>query len=298
MDDYDDEPPPPVPTFSEGSTTGRRGANSRAAASRASALKSAISIASKASAIISSSSQHASSSSIKLSNNPSNTNRERSTLSKVPYKPPLQPRPILIPTPEIKPPTFEPKINTLLKTIPIQQPRYVPGINKLPQQQSSILASINKYIHEPLSYNTVQPPLDIPVKPQVFGAMASILNYRNQPPVNLPNNYGATIQKARSRKQDMLALIELPVKLPVKKYKSVNFIKHFTSIEDIPVNQSLLEQLSSSLLRVVNSANKSDILNEFDNYQINLRISNEEPIHKKAFEEALINKRVYLTSDT
>ena len=157
--------------------------------------------------------------------------------------------------------------------------------------------SINKYIHEPLSHDLPQPPVAIPDKPQISSAMASIINYKNQPSVNLPSNYGATIQKARSRKQEMLALIELPVKVSVKKYKPVNFIKHLTLIEDIPPNKSLLDQLASNLVRLVNSTNKLDILDEFDNYQIKLRISTEEPLHKRAFEEALTNKRVYLTSD-
>jgi len=294
MDDYDDDPPPPVPTFSEGSTTGRRGANSKAAASRASALKSAISIASKASAIISSSSQQSSRSSIKLSSTNaqvSNINKEKSTVPKIPFKPPL-PRPILIPTPEVKPHSIEPIIP--VKPIPRPQPRYVPEIKPLNQQASSILTSINKYIHEPL---LPQSHVVIPDKPQVSTAMTSILNYRNQPPVNLPNNYAATIQKARSSKKEMLALVELPVNLPPKKYNSVNFIKHSTLVEDIPFTKSLLDQLASNLKSLVNSTNKLDILDEFDNYQINLRISTEEPIHKRAFEEALRNKRVYLTSD-
>jgi hypothetical protein len=58
MGDYDYyEEPQPVPTFSDGSTSGGRGANSRALAGRASASKSAVSAASRASAIMTASIQ-------------------------------------------------------------------------------------------------------------------------------------------------------------------------------------------------------------------------------------------------
>ena len=69
MSDYDYyEEPQPVPTFSDGSTSGGRGANSRAAASRASASKSAVSAASRASAIMAASIQQLPKNSIITSN--------------------------------------------------------------------------------------------------------------------------------------------------------------------------------------------------------------------------------------
>lgn len=69
MGDYDYyEEPQPVPTFSDGSTSGGRGANFRAAASRASASKSAVSAASRASAMIAASIQQLPKNSIITSN--------------------------------------------------------------------------------------------------------------------------------------------------------------------------------------------------------------------------------------
>jgi len=69
MGDYEYyEEPAPVPTFSDGSTSGGRGANSRAAASRAVASKSAVSAASRASAMMAASIQQLPKNSIITSN--------------------------------------------------------------------------------------------------------------------------------------------------------------------------------------------------------------------------------------
>lgn len=278
MDDYDyDDETPSVPTFSEGSVARRRGAISRAAASRAFASKSAISIASKASAIISASIQTTSTTSIKPSNHIHN-NQHRTIALNTPFKnipqfnPPVQKN--LAPHIDFK----FPKINN---PIPLSQPRTPPQLPENPK--SDLMLSINNFIQE--RYTPKSNKNEI------------IYNITEELLAKLEETYRTAIEKARSRKLELLSTMEPLITELRPRYKPVKYIVYNTLTEGISINKEALEKLIDNLRTSLSLTDKVSVLDDIDKYNISLRISNEEPNHNKAFQQALINKALYLTSD-
>lgn len=109
--------------------------------------------------------------------------------------------------------------------------------------------------------------------------------------------YKDAVTTALSRKQELLdgrVSSEPPV---VKKYRATKCRKYSSSETELPVNKEALQKLSVNLVSLLNSPNKTAILDEFNQYQTSLRISIEQPCHKNAVEQALAIKALYLTSD-
>lgn len=264
-DDYDDERPN-VPTFSEGSQPLRRGVNSRAAASRASASRSAISIASKASSIIAASIQNSHTTIIKQSNHIHSNQHRTAALNTNIFNPFVQP-PITKSTGI--------KFPQITNPIHLGQPPQLPETPK-----SDIILSMNNFIQE---RNTVKL-----IKPE-FDHDTSI-----EESIRLEEIYRIAIQVAHYRKLELLAIIQ---PLTPQEPALYNPVKYNTLTEDASINQEPLEELIDNLRTSVNLIDKEGILDNIEKYQNSLRISIEEPIHKKAFQQALINKTVYLTSD-
>jgi hypothetical protein len=264
MDDYDDEQPS-VPTFSEGSIAGRRGANSRAAASRAFASKSAISIASKASAIIAASIQNTPATIIKQSNHIHNNQHRTAALNTHNFNPFVQ---AAIPN------SIDIKFPKITNPIPLGQPQ-------LPENpKSDIMSSINNFIEETTT--------DTSIKTEVHR------NTLMEETLRLEEIYRRAIQSAHHRKLELLAMIQ---PLSLQEPEGSNPVKYNALTENISINQDPLGELIDNLRTSITLITKEDVLDHIEKYQISLRISIEEPIHKKAFEEALINKTAYLTSD-
>ena len=254
MGDYDYyEEPQPVPTFSDGSTSGGRGANSRAAASRASASKSAVSAASRASAIMAASIQQLSKNSIITSNG-----------------------------------------------VRSAQQSSGPGVNmaaiKAAQRRSEEIM------------RTVKPPEPIIIKQPInvvanIPASTTILKPLNTDAINrtvsksesyISDVYKEAVDQARLRKQELVSSLQ-PSPSIEQKYGPVKYIR-YDETDDIP-NNAALEKLAYNISRLQANKDKTLLLDEFNKCQADLRISIEQPIHKNAFQKALTNKALYLTSD-
>ena len=268
MDDYDDEQLS-VPTFSEGSMAGRRGANSRAAASRAFASKSAISIASKASAIIAASIQNTPTTIIRQPTRVLINQHQTAALNSNQFNPIVQPG--LFQNNDLKFPQ-------ITNPIPLSQPHTFPQITEPPKL--NIMSSINNFIGERNTSTTNIKELEY------NNSIEEKLAYRN------------AVEVAHHRKLELLANREpLIIKEP-SQYKPVKYILYETLIEDTSTNNEFLEELKHNLITSLATIDKKTVLDHIEKYHISLRISIEEPIHKRAFQQALINKTAYLTSDT
>ena len=253
MGDYDYyEEPQPVPTFSDGSTSGGRGANSRAAASRASASKSAVSAASRASAIMAASIQQLPKNSIITSNGIRNLQ---------------QPHGPAINMAAVK--AAQKRSEDILRTVKPPEPIII-------KQPVNVVANIpvSTTILKPLNTDTINRNV---AKSEVYTS----------------DIYKEAVDLAYIRKQDLLLSLETPPLIQQRKYGPVKYTTYEAS-EDPVINKAVLEKLMYNISRL--QVNK-DFLDEFNKYQSELRISIEEPIHKNAFQQALTNKSVYLTSD-
>jgi hypothetical protein len=268
MDDYDDEQPS-VPTFSEGSISGRRGANSRAAASRAFASKSAISIASKASAIIAASIQNSSTTIIKQPTRTLINQHQTPALNTRQFNP-IQHLGV--------PQNSGVKFPQITNPIPLSQPHIVSQLAETPKLD--IMSSINNFIEERTTSISSKKELDY------NNSIEEKVRYRN------------AIHVARRRKLQLLPKTEPLIIKERSQYKPVKYILHKSLIGDTDINHEVSEEFIDNLRTSVATMNKEAILDHINKYQISLRISIEEPIHKRAFQDALINKTAYLTSDT
>jgi hypothetical protein len=274
MDDYDyDDEKPSVPTFSEGSIAGRRGAISRATASRASASKSAISIASKASAIIAASIQTTQTISINPSSHIHN-NQHRTIALNTPLKNIPQFNPPVAPQNDFK-------FHKITNPIPLSQPRIPPQLPENPKP--NLMLSINNFIQE--RYTPKSNKNEI------------IYNIPEELLIKLEETYRTAIKKARDRKLELLSTMDPLIMQAQPLCKPVKYIVYNTLTEDTSINKEALEKLIDNLRSSFSLTDKVTILDDLDKYQISMRISIEEPNHKRAFQRALINKALYLTSD-
>jgi hypothetical protein len=260
MSEYDYyEEPQPVPTFSDGSSGAGRGANSRAAASRAIASKSAVSAASRASAMMAASIQQLPKNAIITSNGIRNIQQQtRPNVNIAAVK------------------AAQRRSEDMLRTVKPPEPIVV----QLPAPPRDVVAKIPETT---TILHTVKP--DIIVNTVSNSQHFTLTAYKD------------TVNAALFKKQELLEGIEIGLETPVKKYGPVKYKCHSTIENNDVINQVALEKLSANLLRLLNSPNKSSILNEFNQYQISLRTFIEEPLHKNAVEEALTRKARYLTSD-
>lgn len=274
-DDYDNERPH-VPTFSEGSQSLKRGANSRAAASRASASKSAISIASKASSIIAASIQNATiTTTIKPPNRIFNNQHRTAALNTPQFNPIIHQH-------------IDDKIPKITNPIPL--PRSLPQQHIIPQSpentklQTPLMSSMNDFIRERGISVSNKKELDH--------------NTSTDETIRLEEVYRTAIQLARYRKMELLSETEPLIEKCVTRYKPVKYVIHNTLTEDSSINEEHLKELMDTIRKSLTLTDKRGVLDSIEKYQIATRIFNEEPSHKRAFQQALINKRVYLTSDT
>jgi hypothetical protein len=110
--------------------------------------------------------------------------------------------------------------------------------------------------------------------------------------------YKDAVILAGSKKQERLASLEPSPPEQRTLYDPIKYIRHTTDSSARSIDKTALDQLAYNLSSVLRNTDKTLILDEFNKYQINARILIEEPLHKTAFQQALANKRTYLTSDT
>lgn len=129
---------------------------------------------------------------------------------------------------------------------------------------------------------------------------------RVTPVVNIPkiidkailDEFKNSVDTARSRKQELLADIKVSVSYNPLRYTTKNYIDHVVLLEEPSLNHDALDKLVYNLSNLINSPDKTVILDEFNNYNLTIRKAVGQSIHKKVYEEAMINKRAYFTSDT
>jgi hypothetical protein len=96
-------------------------------------------------------------------------------------------------------------------------------------------------------------------------------------------------------------LLEAYVSTPHKAFKNnkrVTLIQTKTT-DNIEIDTSLLSILSVNLSNIINmGSHNQKLIDEFNTYNLRMRISREETIHKMALENARNNKKAYFTSDT
>ena len=260
MDEYYEEPEP-TPTFSGGSS-GRRGDNVKAAASRVIASRKAISTASRALAVSNSSIQELSKKTIITSSDrPLNTNVNKNSAS-------------------IKRIMNIQKQFTHLKPPPpiIPEPPKPSSIN--PQQTAQAL--------RPLEYTPTQP------KPQPKPQPTKII-----PVIKKDKEYNDIVENTLAKKKELLKTVQVK-KIPktlsyiIPSYKNTIDIKQNTYSDD-----NLLKILSDNLTDILKSPENSKmIIGEYANYQNKLRKLSEVSHHKDMIELSQTEKRKYFTSDT
>lgn len=280
MDDYAyDDAPPPMPTFSEGSH-GPRGANSKASASRASASKSAVSAASRASAIMAASIEKLPKGAIVTSNG---------IISKKPSAPPVNKSIIE---------AAQRRANEVLKksTQAITQQQNAAATNSVPTHYP------NSNI--PIIPNFQQVIPTFPQQPAKMNMYSKAEGFELDKPKPVKVNtivseqHKNIVTATLNKKKELLKTADIITIRPVKKYKNVDSKLINIVLPELPDNTELILKLRNNLsMHITNSSDNQAILDEYNNYLRDLRISTEHLTHKEAIKIALANKDVYLTSD-
>jgi len=258
MDEYDYDEPQQIPTFSDGSRTGNRSANSRASASRISASKSAIATASRASAILSAS------------------------IKQIPKN-------ITITSNGIHPNIHMPKVNESSINAAKKRSEHVLKTVKLPEK-IFIINPEYKNLGNPLEKNTIlKTSVNIEDNINPIKEIPSVIS-------EIDSNI-VTIARSRKEELLSLISIQPNICISNKKYTTI-YITYDTLNNEIPVDQGALEELLTNISRLINTSNKLNILDEFNRYQKRSRFSIEHELHKSSIQKARMNKIRYLTSDT
>lgn len=289
MDDYYDEPPPPVPTFSEGSH-GPRGAGSKAAASRASASKSAVSAASRASAIMAASIQQLPKNSIITSNGIRDKQQATPTVNKaaieaIQKKLNSLTKNINTPKPPEMPPT---QINTHGHRVPPHfNPQIVPRFNQLPPNYLLPQNSLRK-LQEQVRYRPPSPPWQSYVEEE---PKKQIIRAVSEP-------HKVIVRNTLKKKEEMLKEFTPRPNRETKKYGPVKYITIKPAVIEPPIVNEQLNTLRETLATVIQtSSNNQMILDAFKKYNNDVRISTEYSLHKNSIDTALTNKKAYFVSD-
>ena len=177
-------------------------------------------------------------------------------------------------------------------------PKHV--INRLVIQAAEKRASnMINHIHTENSINKVipvkqvEPERHIPiyVAPVPIQTIVEKVNHTSQ-------IYSEIVSNALARKKLLLETYE-PIHPRV--YKNTRMVKLVQPItpEETEVDPSLISTLSVNLLNILTMGkNNQELINEFNEYNLRVRILLEGGVHKKAVELARINKDIYFTSDT
>lgn len=261
-DDYDDyDERPPVPTFSDGSYT-NKGAKSSATASRMSASKNSLAVASRASATMLASMQQLKNSHVQMVNS----------------RGPVAPKPAL---------------NHLAIQAAEKRERQMLQHIKQPSLEN---IAINTIISEiKFNYKT---PTDIYTPPEYTYVEPEPYQPIEVKLAHISEIYRDSISNARSKKTILLETYELISPKIIKKNIQVKLVKT-SSPQQQEVDQALISLLSVNLSNILSmESHNEELLNELNRHKLRVRISLEEPLYKRAVDNARINKNTYFTSDT